>query len=170
MNDESEAKQCSKCGKKLRAGTSFSTCTAHRTDEERREAWRRAAAAKTVKAGGAPHARADGEGDVLDRLGFGKGSDEHPRVKPPPKPKEPRKPATSTPRAPAPSWQERFRTLAAALGLDAEKMLEEHCRRWVESTKARALDAPLALPASIPAPANGIIVEPVTVPAGGPDA
>jgi hypothetical protein len=38
-----------------------------------------------------------------------------------------------------PKWQGQFTVLAGALGLDPEAMLEQHCRTWVEATRARAL-------------------------------
>lgn len=145
----SETRQCSKCGKKLRIGTSFATCGEHRTQAEKQEAWRRAAEQKRVKAGGKPRvARPDDESDVLSRMGFGGPSDR--LAKPaadeaPPATKE-RKKREPKPPAPAPAadvWRMRFTELAHALGLKPDEMLETHCREWVERTKLKALAADL---------------------------
>lgn len=51
-------------------------------------------------------------------------------VKPPPSRK---------PKAPAPGDVEEFFTLASALGLEPQSMLDTWCREWVEKTRARAL-------------------------------
>jgi hypothetical protein len=60
-------------------------------------------------------------------------------MKPPPPARRPKKVAGV-------SWLERFRQLHAALGLDADEALDEHCREWVESVTSRALGQSTAKP------------------------
>lgn len=72
---------------------------------------------------------------------------------PPPEPFTAEEVAEASPPAEeAPSHMKQFYTLAEALGLDPEAMLDEHCRAWVETTRTRALgESPVQL-APAPAP------------------
>lgn len=135
---------CAKCGKQLGNANKSGLCTPCQRPN------RKAAAAS--------------EDSVLDRMGFGQGSEEHP-VKsrgdeaPPKEPKKPRakpgpKPKSEPVQVPLRRgrWEEQFRSLAGALGLDPDEMLERYCREWVETTRTRALNAnPVAT-----APTNGV--------------
>jgi len=55
------------------------------------------------------------------------------------KPKTPPKSKKEKEPPPPPTDVEEFFTLAEALGLDAQKMLDGWCRQWVEKVRARAL-------------------------------
>ena len=121
------------CGEKV-VSKVFKTCPAHRTDEERR-----AADAERKRLARKGRNKAGGDDSVLSRMGFKTDADEAP-------PATKRK-AAKKPKAPPPSpvaWQPQFRALATALRLDPERMIEEFCRGWVESTRSRALASQLA--------------------------
>lgn len=66
-------------------------------------------------------------------------------------PAEPKTPTTRTKRGkPPPGPVEEFFELASALGLDPQKLLDGHCRKWVEKTRARALGRDAASPNGVP--------------------
>lgn len=108
-------KTCTQCGKKLRAGTSFATCTKHRTKEEQQEAWRRAAEQKRIKAGGKPH-KVNGSGPASSG----------------------KKPASAVTGG---GFIERFKIVATALGHDADGLIEEFCEGWLANLKQAAEQA-----------------------------
>jgi hypothetical protein len=118
-----EAKQCTKCGKKLRSDNTKGICG------------QAGPCAKRASAGGVDDA-------VLSSLGFGGESDKFAgkaRDEAPPATKRPREKLKREPKPAPPSWQERFSALAAALGLKPDAMIEDFCRGWVEHTQQKAL-------------------------------
>lgn len=132
MNDL--VRQCSKgCGRKLNAANKTGICTPCQK----------------------PNRYKSGSDDsVLSRMGFRTQADEAPprrrsrgrRAKPRAKPEPTHVPAAAP--LEMPEWEGKFFSLALALGLDPRKMLEDHCRGWVQETRARALaPAPKQLPA-----------------------
>lgn len=128
MNDLSpppDVKTCPHCGKKLRSDNTRGACSTCLAKPGRR----------STKGGT--------DDSVLARMGFKTEADEPP---PATKSKAKKRAAPAKVSAPVPlrrgRWEEQFRALGSALGLDPDEMLEEHCRQWVESTRTRALAVP----------------------------
>jgi len=128
----SEERKCSKCGNKIGSANKSGICTPC----QRPTRFGLAGVSLNLKrsdAGGKPRPTDDEEDAVLARV-------EASSVKPPPPPKV-RRAKKEKPPPEAPGDVEEFFKLAEALGLDAQKMLDDWCRQWVARVRARALGA-----------------------------
>ena len=115
-------KNCAKCGKALRADNTKGICGQAAQCRERAagNGGSRSAAPSSARAS----KRRDADDAVLERAGLAE-------------------PAEAPPTSAAPTgektWFDKFCELHAALGLDANEAIEEHCREWWERTTALAL-------------------------------